>query len=240
MLNAFLISISFSEYTTPDFQHVRYQGRLNPDAIEQIYRVVPFEDPNIIRANQLVRQRLAAEAKARAEAEKARRAARAQQQAEARRRAALQQTSVAGNTILAGIIDLKRLPETGPIDGCDKVNKGLIMGGGFMLFSCEKLLPHEPISKHETVFRQYNAALLKDGWRKLADSKTKDVNYKRSDGLGCEANLNLKLWTDRSMNQPPRPATDRNAHRQIVFLAKFYGKSCERYYPIVEALAAGN
>ncbi len=146
--------------------------------------------------------------------------------------------TVEDDLILAGILDLKRLPETGPIDGCKKINKGLISSGGFMVFTCEKLLPHQPISKHKKAFKRYSSALLKDGWRRLPESTEGDRTFVRSDGLGCEANLNLRLWKDRSMNEPARPATQRNAHRQIVFMAKFYDEACERYYPIAEALAS--
>ena len=226
MLTTILLSGVFYGLAPADSQHFRFDHRIDRDRIETIKLVNPYFDENY---EALL---LEAEAARKIKARQAKIAARK------RREAALKRAAAQGNLILAGVVNLKRLEETGPIDGCKKINKGLIMGGGFMLFTCEKLLPNHPISKHETVFKKYSAALLKDKWRKMPESIEGDIKFVRSDGLGCEANLNLRLWTDRSMNEPPRPASERNAHRQIVFMAKFYGKSCERYYPVVEALAA--
>ena len=139
-------------------------------------------------------------------------------------------------TILQGVLDVPRSVHTAPTDGCAKVQKGLINSGGFLLFTCEKLRPELPISLHETAFRDYQSALRRDGWQSKSNGAEK-AEYKKVDAFGCETHLDMTLWKDRSMNEPKRAATDREAHRQIVFMARFYGPACERHYPTAQALA---
>ena len=147
-------------------------------------------------------------------------------------------TAMADNgKIMEGLVDIPRLAETAPMDGCAKVNKGLIHSGGFLVFTCEKLLPYLPISEHASSFEKYQSILTQNGWQRQS-GKQKSVTYKRTDSYGCQARLELSLWTDRSMNEiPRRPASDRDAHRQIVFKAKFSGAACERYYSVANSLA---
>ncbi len=140
-------------------------------------------------------------------------------------------------TILEGLVDIPRLSATGPVDGCGKVTKGLINSGGFLVFTCEKLLPYLPISEHEVSFANYQTVLAADGWKRKGGNH-KTAKYVKVDEFGCRTHLEMTLWTDRSMNElPVRPASDREAHRQIVFKAKFYGAACERYYTVAESLA---
>lgn len=140
-------------------------------------------------------------------------------------------------TILEGLVDIPRLAATGPVDGCGKVTKGLINSGGFLVFTCEKLLPYLPISEHEVSFANYQTVLAADGWKRRGGNKN-TAKYVKTDAFGCRTQLEVTLWTDRSMNEfPARPATDRDAHRQIVFKAKFFGAACERYYAVAEAMA---
>ena len=142
-------------------------------------------------------------------------------------------------TILEGLVDIPRLSATGPVDGCAKVTKGLINSGGFLVFTCEKLLPYLPISEHVISFRNYQTVLSAEGWKRQSGTKN-SVNYVKTDELGCRTHLEMTLWTDRSMNEyPVRPATERDAHRQIVFKAKFYGNACERYYAVADAMSKG-
>lgn len=140
-------------------------------------------------------------------------------------------------TILEGLVNIPRLDATGPVDGCGKVTKGLINSGGFLVFTCEKLLPYLPISEHAVSFSNYQTVLAADGWTRRGGNQ-KSVKYVKVDEFGCRTHLEMTLWTDRSMNElPARPATDRDAHRQIVFKAKFSGSACERYYAVAEAMA---
>jgi hypothetical protein len=145
----------------------------------------------------------------------------------------------AKSVVLPGLANIPRHYDTAAYDGCQKVQKGLIMGGGFLVFTCEKLLPGISIKKHRTAFNAYKQTLMDAGWTVRADQKQteKKAMFKRMDMTGCEAELDISLWTDRSMNEPPRDALDRNNHRQIVFMARFYGDACEHYYPIAETLA---
>jgi len=147
----------------------------------------------------------------------------------------------AGNgKIFEGIADIPRLDATGPVDGCTKVTKGLINNGGFLLFTCEKLLPYFPISEHEVSFANYQAVLKAEGWRQTGGTDNK-AKFTRTDAYGCQTHLEVTLWTDRSMNEyPARPAFDRDAHRQIVFTAKFYGDACDHYYVLADAMAASS
>ena len=220
----------------PDAHHHRINGWIDEDSVHEISRLVPIDDP--ARRQQLARQREVAEARRARQA--AVRAQKARIAAEKRRAEALALRSTVGDIILPGVLNLPRGAETAPYDGCKKIQKGLIMGGGFMLFTCEKLLPGYPISQQERMYVRYGTEIMKEGWRRKPDSMRKHVKYVRDDGLGCEAHLDIRLFTDRSMNEPQRPASDRKSHRQIVFMAQFYGKPCERYYPVVKALAAGS
>lgn len=255
MISAFICAIALNSYAPAETHHFAYQGRLQVDAIEQIYKVNHNFDPLDIAITEINHKRLIAAKKAQLEAlarrqaaEQARISAARRQQATARVATTTRPASPAvrspvrqsrSDIILDGILSLKRLPQTGPVDGCAKVQKGLIMQGGFMLFTCEKLLPQYTVSEHEPTYQKYNKALLNDGWKRDSGSTAKELKFVRTDASGCKANLSLRLWTDRSMNEPPRPAADRDAHRQIVFLAKYFGKACDRLYPIAESLAAG-
>lgn len=139
--------------------------------------------------------------------------------------------------IMEGLVDIPRLAATGPLDGCAKINKGLVNSGGLLVFTCEKLLPYLPISEHAASFSKYQSILQANGWqRKSGNQKT--ARFFKTDAYGCQTRLDVMLWTDRSMNEmPKRPSTDREAHRQIVFKAKFSGAACERYYDIATAMA---
>ena len=140
--------------------------------------------------------------------------------------------------ILSGVADIPRISSTAPLDGCAKVQKGLINNGGFLLFTCEKLLPHLPISEHKTSFDEYKSILKANGWRTKSLGSEK-AEFRRTDAFGCETHLDMTLWKDRSMNEPRRPASDRNAHRQIVFMARFYGSACDIHYAQAQSLARG-
>jgi len=140
-------------------------------------------------------------------------------------------------TIMEGLVDIPRLAETGPVDGCAKINKGLVNSGGLLVFTCEKLLPYLPISEHVSSFGRYQSILQANGWRRKSGND-KTARFFKTDAHGCRTRLDVMLWTDRSMNEiPKRPASDRDAHRQIVFKAKFSGASCERYYAIADNMA---
>lgn len=221
-----LVALAWLSSHSPDHSHhFRYDSRLDTDRVVALRLLDPYQDKVTLEAAALSERRKRRIEQARVAARK-------------RREAALKRAAAAGNTILPGILNLKRQAYTAPIDGCQKVQKGLIMQGGFMLFTCEKLMPHYPISEHKPTFDRYRQSLLADGWRQQPGPSGKELQFTRSDGLGCSAELTLRLWTDRSMNEPRRPATDRNAHRQIVFMTKYFGRACDRYYPIAEALAA--
>lgn len=139
--------------------------------------------------------------------------------------------------IMEGLVDIPRLAETAPLDGCSKVNKGLVNSGGLLVFTCEKLLPYLPISEHAASFSKYQSILQADGWRRKSGNQ-KTARFFKTDAFGCHTRLDVMLWTDRSMNETPkRASTDREAHRQIVFKAKFSGAACERYYDIATAMA---
>ncbi|GEM_PF-6839992 len=147
--------------------------------------------------------------------------------------------SASAGVILKGILDLPRLPETGPIDGCGMIQKGLTNGGGFMVFTCEKLLPYYPIDQHNIAAGRYHDSLISAGWnikgnRSKTENTTEFVNLDR---YGCERSVKMMVWTDRAMNETPMPNARREAFRQIVFLTQFKGAACEPYYETVKSLA---
>lgn len=141
------------------------------------------------------------------------------------------------NRILKGLLDLPRLPETAPIDGCAKINTGLTLGGGFMVFTCEKLRPSVAIARHEPVAYSYTQTLVKMGWRQQGPKKGDETKFTLTDEYGCKRQLSQRVWTDRSMNEPAYGKDDRDAYRQIVFLLNYSGKPCQRYYSLVKSLA---
>lgn len=140
--------------------------------------------------------------------------------------------------ILSGIIDLPRQAQTAPIDGCAKVQTGLTIGGGFMLFTCEKLLPYFPISEHEVAAKGYHTSLKNMGWTRsktLADG----AEFTKRDAFGCTANLSVRVWKDRAINETTLYKS-RDTYRQIVFTANYNGAACDRYYPVVQAMKSQN
>ena len=143
------------------------------------------------------------------------------------------------NTILLGLLNLPRQVEAGPVDGCKRPQKGLTLGGGFLLIACEKLLPDYPIDLQDKVAEKYSADLLEMGWDIDVSDPQKNVKrFVRRDDLGCTSNLSMMVWKDRSMNEVRLPNTGRNDHRQIVFITKFEGQNrCEHYYDTVKKLA---
>jgi len=228
MMWSILFALFAGEPSGLSESHYRYGHRVDSDQVRQVRLLIPASELTEKMRNEVREARRQRKIKAR----------RAEIAAERRRQAALERAGRTGDLILAGLLSLPREPATGAFDGCAKIQKGLIMGGGFMVFTCEKLKPELPITQHKQSFLRYKDALMKDGWRYLPESKNNELVFARNDGFGCDSELQLKLWTDRSMNESFRPASDRNAHRQIVFMAKFYGPKCERYFPIAEALAA--
>ncbi len=144
------------------------------------------------------------------------------------------------NNVLDGLLDLPRHEKTAPIDGCAKINKGLVMGGGFMLFTCEKLLPYYPIADHVSAYRDYQSMLHDAGWTPTQSKEAgpNKKSFKRTDALGCETNMDIELWTDRSMGESMMDIGNRDNHRQIVFKAWFRGAACERHYTTAQLLAS--
>jgi hypothetical protein len=137
-------------------------------------------------------------------------------------------------TILSGVLDLPRMSETAAIDGCAQVHKGLTMAGGFLFFTCEKLLPGIDISRQAEVTRQYADALTLRGWSKQYNSQKKQDEYISHDPYGCKMTVSLKPWTDRSMNEPR--GNRRDDFRQIVFMTHFAkGDACEPAYQSFKA-----
>jgi len=143
------------------------------------------------------------------------------------------------DVILPGLIDLPRHEFTGPVDGCAKTQKGLVMGGGFMLFTCEKLLPYREISDHKSTYQDYQTTFKNSGWSStLSEEPAKNkTSFTRTDGLGCKVVVDMELWTDRSMNETMMDQGERNNHRQIVFKAWFRGDACETHYDQAELLS---
>jgi len=150
---------------------------------------------------------------------------------------ALPETQVE-NVIFPGLLDLTRHEYTGPIDGCASMNKGLVMGGGFMLFTCEKLLPYIEITEHKNTYDAYKNLLLSSGWSETPSQEPakNKLSFKRKDYLECEVVLDMELWVDRSMNETILDEGDRNNFRQIVFKAWFRGDDCEAHYETTELM----
>jgi len=142
-------------------------------------------------------------------------------------------------SILEGLVDIPRLQVTAPIDGCSKITKGLIHSGGFLVFTCEKLLPYFEISQHKQAFENYKSKFVSQGWTLTGseDPAPHKVSYARTDVTGCRVVVDMELWRDRSMNESMMDLGDRNNHRQIVFKAWFKGKACDLHYPTAERLA---
>ena len=215
----------------PDAQHYRIHGMIDVNSARSERLLIPYFNPDDAKRHE---ERLAwFKRRKREEINKRRKA-------EAYRHRQQQLAKAGGGLILAGILDLPRLRETGPVDGCAKVNKGLLNDGGFMVFTCEKLLAQYPIKHQYVAMDRYKGELLKAGWRhaKAEDSRADNQSFRRRDSYGCNQTLRLTLWSDRAMNEPPAPVHARDKFRQIVFLTRFNGSACERYYPIVQALAA--
>ena len=132
-------------------------------------------------------------------------------------------------TILAGVLDLPRVSETAAIDGCQKVHRGLTMGGGFLFFTCEKLRPGIGIDRQEAVADTYGDALSMKGWERRYNEKKKQNEWVAFDSFGCKMTVSIKPWTDRSMNEPR--GKRREDFRQIVFMTHFAkGQACEPAY----------
>ena len=114
------------------------------------------------------------------------------------------------------------------------------MSGGFMLFTCEKLLPHIDISRQAEAFEAYHASLKTMGWDsvKSKDPAENKLSFSRMDALGCNMTVDMELWADRSMNEANIGEMQRSDHRQIAFKAWFRGDACESYYSQTQALAA--
>ena len=134
-------------------------------------------------------------------------------------------------TILPGVVDLPRSHETGAIDGCTKVHKGLTIAGGFMFFTCEKLLPGVAVSRQVEIATEYEQALELRGWTKSWNAQKKHNEFVQHDDFGCRMTVSIRPWTDRSMNEGRHRKGDREAFRQIVFQTNFAkGDACEPTY----------
>ena len=134
-------------------------------------------------------------------------------------------------TILPGVVDLPRSAETGAIDGCTKVHKGLTIAGGFMFFTCEKLLPGVAVSRQVEIATEYEQSLELRGWTKSWNAKKKQNEFVQHDDFGCKMTVSVRPWTDRSMNEGRHRKGDREAFRQIVFQTNFAkGDACEPTY----------
>lgn len=143
------------------------------------------------------------------------------------------------NVIMPSLMDLPRHDYTAPIDGCSSTKKGLVMGGGFMLFTCEKLLPFYDISEHAKTYEAYQNIFKENGWSETPSEEPgrNKISFKRQDALGCKMTVDMELWTDRSMNESSMNLGERNNHRQIVFKAWFRGDACEVHYDTAELIA---
>ena len=142
--------------------------------------------------------------------------------------------------VLPKLLALSRHEMTDNIDGCESVQKGLLNNEGFMVFTCEKLLPWHDISQQTTVFEDYKRAASFNGWTIDSDQPQTELRtaFKRTDNLGCNRRLEIMQWTDRSMNET-YPTDARDSHRQIIFIQRFNGEACEPYYDVVVDLAQG-
>lgn len=139
--------------------------------------------------------------------------------------------------ILPEVLNLPRLPETGPIGGCSKIHKGHTESGGFFVFTCEKLRPEISIAQHEIIAHRYRVLLREAGWVRVESVKPKTTTHKKTGKKGCKLTVNVTIWDDRVMGEPVIDRSDRNTYRQIVFLTSFKGKSCEPYYATIKTLA---
>lgn len=108
-----------------------------------------------------------------------------------------------------------------------------------MVFTCEKLLPYYDISEHAPTFRDYKKSFKENGWTSVKSDEPapKKFSYAKTDPFGCEVVVDIQLWEDRSMNEPGITASDRNAHRQIVFKAWMRDDACKVHYDTVVQLA---
>ena len=132
-------------------------------------------------------------------------------------------------TILAGVLDLPRSPDTEATRGCAKVHKGLTIGGGFLMFTCERLREGLPIGMQADAAQGYGRMLELRGWEARYNERKKLVEYHSTIGAGCRMTVSIRPWTDRTMNEP-RPAS-REGFRQIVFTTSFAkGPACEPTY----------
>ncbi len=145
---------------------------------------------------------------------------------------------IPANVIMPGLLDLPRHENTGPMDGCASIKKGLVMGGGFMLFTCEKLLPFYKISEHAKTYQAYQKTFSDEGWKKTPSEEPgpNKTSFKRTDAYGCDIVVDVELWTDRSMNESSMNIGNRNNHRQIVFKAWFRGDACDLHYETAERM----
>ena len=132
-------------------------------------------------------------------------------------------------TVLAGILDLPRVGETGAIDGCRKVHRGLTMGGGFLFFTCEKLRPGVALARQAEIAGEYQSMLESRGWVRAYNARKKHDEFTRFDANGCKMTVSVRPWTDRSLNEPR--ARSREGFRQIVFMTHFAkGDACKPAY----------
>lgn len=139
--------------------------------------------------------------------------------------------------ILPEVLNLPRLPETGPLDGCAKIHKGLTESGGFFVFTCEKLRPNVPIDQHGVLAHRYRVLLRDAGWKKAPTLKTNTTKHDFRDASGCRKSVEVTVWDDRLMGEPVLNRNDRSTFRQIVFLTTFSGRSCKPYYEIIQTLS---
>lgn len=139
--------------------------------------------------------------------------------------------------ILPEVLNLPRLPETGPLGGCATIHKGHTESGGFFVFTCEKLRPKVSIAQHEIIAHRYRVLLREAGWKKSVSDKLKTTSHNKTDAKGCRLSVDVTVWDDRVMGEPVLNREDRDSYRQIVFLTSFQGKPCEPYYETVKTLS---
>ena len=132
-------------------------------------------------------------------------------------------------TILAGVLDLPRFPETESRLGCRKVHKGLTISGGFLFFTCERLREGEPIERQVQIATAYEEALIARGWERRYNAKKKLDEFLKRNANNCLTTVSIRPWTDRTMNEPR--GKQRSDFRQIVFQTNFAkGPECEPTY----------